>query len=144
MSRFAAGRTAEWRLRYRIEARLEFSGARGCHMENRQSPHRLVEVRSGIFSFAFPRRFHEEVLWTSCAANLLHAPSACPITHVAADDGQPSFSARWIALDDGLFRPSTSAGVDSTGANPPPGVRKFVVCPWYIRAAYSSAAPRYA
>ena len=28
-----------------------------------------------------------------------------------------------------------------TGANPPPGVRKLVVCPRYMRAAYRSASP---
>lgn len=37
---------------------------------------------------------------------------------------------------------STGYRLVSTGANPPPGVRKFVVCPWYIRAAYSSTLPR--
>ena len=29
----------------------------------------------------------------------------------------------------------------NTGAKPPPGVRKFVVCPWYRRAATSLTTP---
>jgi len=37
-----------------------------------------------------------------------------------------------------------AAGVTTyTGANPPPAVRKFVVCPWYTRAAMSWIFPSY-
>gem|GEM_PF-6051107 len=38
---------------------------------------------------------------------------------------------------------SPSAGPSYTGAKPPPGVRKFVVWPWYKRAAIHCTLPPY-